>query len=197
MYESIGGVLVGGEAELESGGVGLEPDARGARERGARLEEEGEGEFVRQHSAAEHEREEGGGAEAGGSERGGGVRADEGVDEEGVDRDGGTEERGDEGLEQRGRRAGGGREEPCEDERVGVQAGLEEEGEGLEDGGRRGGARQKMEAVLLRQPRRGWRVLRRRHCGETAASQMPWERRWKERRHLVERMVLGDGAVRL
>jgi len=140
VYESIGYVLIGGEPELESGGVGLEPNARGARERGARLEEEGEGEFVRQHRAAEHEREEGGGAEAGRMERGGGVRADESVDEEGVDRDGGTEERGDEGLEQRGSRGGGGREEPGKNKRIGVQAGLEEEGEGLEDGGRRGEA---------------------------------------------------------
>jgi hypothetical protein len=73
-------------------------------------------------------------------ERGSGVRADESVDEEGVDRDGGTEERGDEGLEQRRRRGGGGREEPGKNERIRVQAGLEEEGEGLEDGGRRGGA---------------------------------------------------------
>lgn len=140
MYESIGNILIGGEPELESGGVGLEPNARGARERGARLEEEREGEFVGQHGAAEHEREEGGGAEAGGRERGGGVRADESVDEERVHGYGGPEERGNEGLEQRGRRGGGGREEPGEDEWVGVEAGFEEEGEGLQDGGRRGGA---------------------------------------------------------
>lgn len=91
MYESIGNILIGGEPELESGGVRLEPNARESRERGARLEEEGEGEFVRQHGAPEHEREEGGGAEAGGRERGGGVRADESVDEERVDGDGGPE----------------------------------------------------------------------------------------------------------
>lgn len=95
MYQCIGYVVICREAELECGGVGLEADVGGPRERGARLEEKGEGKLVGGDGGAEHEREEGRGAAARGGERGGDVGADEGVDEEGVQREGGAEEGGD------------------------------------------------------------------------------------------------------
>jgi hypothetical protein len=60
------------------------------------------------------------------------VGADEGVHKEGVKRDVWEEELGDERLEERGGGGGRGGEEPGEDQRVGVEAALEEEGEGLE-----------------------------------------------------------------
>lgn len=183
MYESIGDVLIRREPELESGGVGLEADVRGSRERGARLEEEGEGELVGNDGAAEHEGEEGGSAEAEGVDRGGGVGADEGVGEEGVERDGGAEEGGDEGIEQRGRGGGGGGEEPGEDERVGVEAGLEEEGDRLEEGRGRRGGREEAEAMLLGRARRGRREARSRREGD-----------W--RRHLLEHMARRGRAAR-
>lgn len=110
------------------------------------------------------------------------MRTDDSVNEEGIDGHGRIEEGRNKGFEERGGGGGRGREEPGEDERIGVQAGLEEEGEGLVKSGWRGGALQEAETVLLSRAPWSRRAVRGRRGAEPAA-----ERMRLKRSHLVGR----------
>lgn len=122
--------------KFDSGGVDLEPDIAGVGETGAGLEEEREGEFVREQAGAEHGGEVREGAAVVGSQRevGVGIGADERVEEEGVVEGGGGGRGEEEGVsEVEDVERGGGGDELGEDEGVGLEAGFEEECGGLEE----------------------------------------------------------------